>query len=124
MSTHIDDLRSSSSLASGVFPTTVSISALGPTVDLADGDGACFAVQQIGDAPGDGSIVGRIEQSDDGTTWSAIAGAAFVQVEGGYDLQIIRFLRAARYLRWAATISGSSPEFAVCALIGSQKKTF
>ena len=124
MSTHIDDLRSSSTLASGVFPTTVSISALGPTVDLADGDGACFAVQQIGDAPEEGSIVGRIEQSNDGTSWSAIDGAAFAPVEGGYNLQIIRFLRAERYVRWAATIFGSISEFAVCALIGSQKKTF
>lgn len=124
MSTRIDDFRSSTTIAAGVYPTTISMSALGPTVELTEGDGACFAIQQVGDVPGDGSLDGRIEQSDSGTSWSAISGATFAQVDEANDVQVIRFHRAARYVRWAATVAGSSPEFTVSVLIGSQKKTF
>ena len=121
MSTHIDDLRSA---AAGAYPTTISSSANGTTVDLAAGDGPCFAIQQVGDAPGDGTLAGRIEQSADGSTWSAISGTTFTQVAAANDLQVIRFNRSAKYLRWAATLAASSPEFTVGVLIGSLKKTF
>ena len=124
MSTHIDDLRSSVSMAAGVYPTTISMSAQGPTVDLAAGDSSCFAIQEVGDAPGDGTLDGRIEQSSNGSSWAAISGAAFAQLVAGNDIQVIRFQRTAKYVRWAATVAGSSPAFTVSVLIGSQKKTF
>ena len=126
MSTHINDLRWSTALATGVYPSTVVASTHGPTVDLGaiNGDGPSFAIQHIGALEEDGTLDGRIEQSADGNSWSAISGAAFAQVSASNDLQTIRFMRAMRYIRWAATIAGSSPIFSIGVLFGSQKKTF
>ena len=126
MSTHINDLRSAAALATGVYPSTIGASANGPSVDLGavNGDGPCFAIQHIGALEEDGSLDGRIEQSADGSSWSAITGATFTQVDASSNLQTIRFTRSQRYVRWAATIAGSSPLFSISVLIGSQKKTF
>ena len=43
-------------------------------------DGPCFAIQQVGDISADGILSGHIEESADGTNWTAIAGAAFDDV--------------------------------------------
>ena len=124
MSTYIDDLRSSAAVAAGQYPDTLTTSTNGPSVNLATGDGPCFAIQIVGEAPGDGTIDGRIEQSADNTTWTAISGATFTQLTGSNDIQVIRFHRSAKYVRWVGTLAGDSPEFAVAVLIGEQKKTF
>jgi len=124
MSTHLDDFPTSAALAAGRSPTSLTASTNGPTVSFPTGDGPCFAIQQVGDAPGDGTLDGRIEQSADGTTWSAISGAVFAQVPGSDNLQVIRFIRSAKYVRWAATLAGDSPQFTVAVVIGQQKKTF
>lgn len=126
MSTHINDLRSAGAIATGVYPSTVGANATGPTVDLGaiDGDGPCFAIQHVGDLDETGTLDGRIEQSSDGSSWSAISGATFTQVSAANNLQVIRFTRTARYVRWAATVAGSGVLFTVGAVIGSQKKTF
>ena len=123
MSTHINDLRSATVVAA-LDPTDLTASHNGSAVNLAAGDGPCFAIQHVGDAPGDGTLAGRIEQSDDGTTWTAISGAAFTQVAGGDVVQVIRFHRSAKYIRWVGTLAGSSPEFIVGVLVGELKKTF
>lgn len=126
MSTHINDLRSAGAIAAGLHPAAIGANATGPTVDLGaiDGDGPCFAIQQVGDLEESGTLDGRIEQSSDGSSWSALSGATFTQVSAANNLQVIRFTRTARYLRWAATVAGSGVLFTVGALIGSQKKTF
>jgi len=123
MSTHINDLRAAV-LAAGQYPTTLSGSANGSSVDLGDGDGPCFAIQHVGDLDDEGTLDGHIEQSANGSSWSAISGAAFNQVVAANNLQLIRFTRTMRYLRWVATIAGGSPVYTVGVVIGSQKKTF
>jgi hypothetical protein len=124
MSTYINDLRSSAVVAAGLHPTTISVSTNAPAVDLTDGDGPCFAIQLVGDLEESGTLDGRIEQSADGTTWDAIPGAVFAEVDGAQDVQVIRFERTMRYLRWASTVAGDDPVFTVAVAIGSLKKTF
>jgi hypothetical protein len=123
-STHIHDLATAAVVADGLAPSTRTANTNGPTVDLLAGDGSCFAVQQVGTVSGTSpSLAGRIEQSADGTSWSAISGATFAAVTESDDLQVIRFTRTARYVRWAADITGTSPSFTLGVLIGQQKKT-
>jgi hypothetical protein len=124
MPAHITDFPSGVNLAASLNPTTLGTSANGSSVDMIGGDGACFAIQHVGDVDEDGTLTGRIEQSADGTNWSAISGATFAQVAAPNNLQVIRFTRTARYVRWAATITGSSVTFTAAALIGEVKKTY
>jgi hypothetical protein len=124
MSTHIHDLPAAAIVADGLPPSTLTADTDGPTVDLIAGDGTCFAIQQVGAVSGtDPSLAGRIEQSADGANWSAVAGAAFAPVTESDSLQVIRFSRTARYVRWAADVTGTSPSFTLGVIIGQQRKT-
>ncbi len=123
MSTHINDLSSAAVVAASLGPTVVSESANGSAVDLANGDGPCFAIQHVGDLEESGTLAGLIEESADGSAWSAIPGATFTQVSAAQNLQVIRFERTKRYLRWAATIV-DEPVYTVAVVIGCLKKTF
>jgi hypothetical protein len=122
VSTALHDLASSADYATGLYPDAYTSSPTGPTVDLIAADGPCFAVQVVGAFAAD-SLAGRVEQSADGTTWAAVPGAAFAAVTAGFDTQVIRFARSARYVRYAATLAGTSPSADVAAVIGEQKKT-
>jgi hypothetical protein len=124
MSAHINDLASAVLVCQAVAPATRTATFSGDTVDMIDADGACFAVQQIGDFEGTQSWAGRVEQSADGSAWSAIAGAAFAAVTAGENTQTIRFARTARYLRYAVTATGTSPEAPLAVLFGQVRKTF
>ena len=124
MATSINDLASAADLLVSQYPADLSATTNGLSVDMADGDGPCFAIQVVGNAGGDGTLDGHIEQSDDASTWTAISGATFAQVGGSNITQAIAFERSSRYLRWVGTLAGASPEFLVSVLIGEQKKTF
>jgi hypothetical protein len=86
-------------------------------------DGQCFAIQQIGDISADGTLSGHIEESADGTNWTAISDAVFDDVTGDNTVQVIRFMRSLRYVRYAATLTGTSPSVVIAVVIGEQKKT-
>ena len=57
-----------------------------------------------------------------GSGFADISGATFTQVTASTNLQCITFERTKRYLRYVGTIAGTSPSFALAALIGEQKK--
>jgi len=123
MSTHIDDFRSAV-VSAGLAPGTQTASVNGPAVDLISGDGACFAVQQVGTVADETTLAGRIEESPTGTSsWTAISGAAFADVTGSNDVQVIRFTRTARYVRYVGTLTGATPSADVAVLIGEPRKT-
>jgi hypothetical protein len=124
MSTHIGDFAAAVAVMQTVAPSVQTAQFNGDPVDLASADGDCFAIQQIGAFTDGPTWTGRIEESADGTSWSAISGAAFDPVTASGDTQVIRFARTARYLRYAVTITGSSPSADIAVLIGQQKKTF
>jgi hypothetical protein len=124
MSTHINDLANSSVAEAGFYPATVNSDDEGPGVDLGAADGPCFAIQQVGAVGGTSPVLtGRIEESSDNSSWTAISGATFTAVSTSDDLQVIRFTRTKRYVRWAGALTGTSPTAIVAAVIGEQKKT-
>jgi len=123
MSTALHDVASAAFVAAGLYPDTQTSSPTGPTIDMISADGQCFAIQQIGDISADGVLSGHIEESADGTNWTAISGAVFDDVIGDNTVQVIRFMRSERYVRYAATLTGSSPSVVIAVLIGEQKKT-
>lgn len=123
MSTHLNDLESAAVVASGAVPGEQTASVNGPAVDLISGDGPCFAIQQVGDFSEDTTLVGHIEESATGSSgWTAITGAAFDEVSAANNIQVIRFTRTARYVRWVGTIVGDTPAVTVAVVIGEQKK--
>jgi len=123
MSTHVNDFATAAAVVAAQYPYPLTATTNGPAVSLPAGDGPCFAVQLVGDAPGDGTIDGALQESDDGTTWTAIPGATFAQVPGSDTAEVINFTRSAKYVRWVGTLAGVSPQFTVSVLIGQQKKT-
>ena len=124
MSTTLHDLGSAAFVAGGLNPDTRTTSPTGPAVDMIAADGPCFAVQHVGDFSADTTLAGRIEQSPDGSTgWAAIAGATFADVTAANNVQAIRFERTQRYVRYAATLSGTTPSVKLSAVVGEQRKT-
>ncbi len=124
MSTHIGDVSAAVAVLQTVAPAVRTAAFNGDSVDLIASDGDCFAIQQIGTFADGPTWSGRIEESADGTTWTAITGASFTDVTESDDTQVIRFTRTARYLRYAVTITGSSPSAGIAVVIGEQKKSF
>jgi hypothetical protein len=123
MSTALHDVASAAFVAAGLYPDTQTASPTGPTIDMISADGQCFAIQQVGDISAGGTLSGHIEESADGTTWTAISGAVFDDATSDDAVQLIRFMRSQRYVRYAATLAGSTPSVVIAVLIGEQKKT-
>jgi hypothetical protein len=123
MSTALHDVPSAAFIAAGLYPDTKTSSPTGPTIDMISADGPCFAIQQVGDVVADTMLAGRIEESPDGITWTAISGAAFTVVDADNDLQVIRFTRTERYVRYAADLTGATPSAVIAVVIGEQQKT-
>lgn len=110
-------------LAYQEVPATRTSTLTGSSCDFLHGDGQCTAIQQVGTVTGtDPTCAGKIQESDDESTWSNISGATFTTVTGSTNLQSISFRRSKRYLRYVATIGGTSPSFPLAALIFEQKK--
>ncbi len=123
MSTKIHDFASNVILGIGAPPQTATSTVNGSGGDLLQGDGRCFAVQQVGTVSGTSpTLNGKIQESDDNSAWSDVAGATFTQVTASNNYQAITFDRAKRYVRYVGTIAGTSPSFALAVVISEQKK--
>lgn len=123
MSTKIHDFASNVILGAGLAPQTITTTTNGPSADLIAGDGPCFAVQQVGNVSGTSpSLSGKIQESDNASSWSDIPGATFTSVTASGNYQAITFQRTKRYVRYVGTVSGTSPSFAVAVVVSQQKK--
>ena len=123
MSTTLNDVKNQAFLNASIVPSTITISSNGSSVDLINDDGNCFAIQSIGAVSGTTpSLAGKIQESSDGTTWTDISGATFSAVAVSNNLQVITFQRTKRFTRYVGTVTGTTPSFAINALIGEQKK--
>ena len=124
MSTKLQDVADQAILGAGLTPQTVTSSLNGAAADMINADGLCFAIQQIGSVTGTSpTLAGKIQESADGSTgWTDIPGAAFTTVTSSTNTQALAFERTKRYLRYAATVGGTSPSFAVAVIISQQKK--
>src|SRR5947209_7146802 len=82
------------------------------------GDGRCFALQMVGTVGGTSpTLDGKIQESNDNSTWTDIPGATFTQVTASTSNQAITFDRTKRYVRYLGTIGGTSPSFAMAVVI-------
>jgi hypothetical protein len=123
MSTKLHDVPNNTVLGHALTPRTLSANVNGATIDLITGDGRCFAVQMVGTVTGTSpSLAGKMQESDDASSWSDISGATFTAVTASDNLQTISFDRTKRYVRYVGTVTGTSPSFPTAALIGEQKK--
>lgn len=123
MSTKLHDLANQAILGVGLAPQALTASANGSSGDMINGDGQCFAIQQVGAVSGTSpTLAGKIQESSDGSSWSDISGATFTTVTASTNNQAITFERTKRYLRYAATIGGTTPSFNVAVIVSQQKK--
>jgi hypothetical protein len=124
MSTQLHDLAHQATLAHGLSPRTLTTTTNGPAVDLVDADGRCVAVQTVGTVSGTSpTLAGKIQESADGASgWADISGATFTTVTASDNLQSISFDRTLRYVRYVATVGGTTPSFVAGAIVGEQKK--
>lgn len=123
MSTSLHDVESTVLLRPGVYPGEVTSNEFSDSIDFIESDGSCFAIQIVGIATGTSpSLTGKMQESDDDTNWNDIPGAVFNAVTTAFNVQVITFQRSQRYVRYSATISGTTPSFQIATLIGSEKK--
>lgn len=124
MSTKLNDFANQTRAGASVYPATVNDTNSGTAIDLIDADGPCFAIQAIGTVGGTSpSLTGKIQESDDASTWTDVAGASFAAVTASSNLQSLTFERTKRYVRHYRTVSGTTPTFALGVVIGEQKKS-
>ncbi|HLW66886.1 MAG TPA: hypothetical protein VKS79_16345 [Gemmataceae bacterium] len=123
MSTKLHDVADQMILGDGLPPQTITSTTNGSSADMINGDGSCFAIQQVGTVSGTSpTLAGKIQESSDGSTWSDVTNATFTQVTASSNYQAISFERTKRYLRYVGTVGGTSPSFAIAVVISEQKK--
>jgi len=123
MSTKLHDIPNNAQISAAFTPRALTTTTNSNALDFAAGDHRCCAIQQIGAVSGTTpSLAGKIQESSDQSTWTDISGATFTAVTTTDNVQSISFDRTKRYLRFVATITGTTPSFQIAALIIEQKK--
>lgn len=123
MSTHLHDVAGNVLAKTGLSPQTLSTGAnSGSALDLLHGEGQCFAIQLTGAVAGSGTVDGKIQESEaSGSGYADISGATFTALTSSNAVEVIRFVRTKRYVRYVGTIAGTS--VVTACFIGEQKKT-
>ena len=118
MSTYPRDMVNTVSTQVSKYPVAITSTTNGTGLDMVETYGLCTAYQLVSTVSGTSpTLDGKIQESDDNSTFTDISGATFTQVTASSNLQIISFQRTKRYVRWSGTIAGTSPSFIVGALI-------
>ena len=124
MSTEIGDFKNTVLTLPVIYPSSVSDTNISAVVDMIDGDDRCFALQIIGSVSGiSPSLAGKIQESSDNSVWTDVPNASFAPVSFASTTQVVVFERTKRYLRHNRTVTGTSPTFQICVLIGQQRKS-
>lgn len=120
---NIIDLVNGAAGGAGFAPQAVTATGAGSAVDLANGVNSTNAILEVGAVSGTTPTLDvKLQESDDNSTWSDIAGGAFTQVTAATQRQVIRVLRSKRYCRGYATVGGTTPSFTLSLEILAQKK--
>lgn len=123
MSTYFRDVVNSVSTQASKYPVAITSTTNGTGLDMIETDGLCTAIQWVSTVSGTSpTLDGKIQESEDNSTFTDVSGATFTQVTASTNIQIISFQRTKKYVRWTGTIAGTSPSFIVGALIQGQKK--
>ena len=124
MSTEIGDFKNSVLTVPAIFPASVADTNVSAVVDMIDGDGRCFALQIVGAVSGVApTLAGKIQESSDNAVWTDVPNASFTVVSASTNTQVLVFERTKRYLRHNRTVTGTTPTFQICVLIGQQRKS-
>ena len=105
-------------LASGITAAAnINTTTTGAAVDCDGMAGTVIFTQQSGTVGGTTpTLDGKVQDSADGSTgWADVSGATATQVTASSNVQNIVVDRSAtkRYLRYVATVAGTSPTFAL-----------
>ena len=92
-------------------------------VDLPDCDGPVIALVHIAEIPDEITFAVAFEESDTGSSWSAIGGSSVPNVAAD-SVVLHTFARTKRYLRCAVTLTGDDPSVTFGVLIGQACKLF
>jgi len=121
MSAFLHDLPSNASFAALIPPTSATSNGVGSTVASLGGEGQEFALVQIGTPSGGATLAVSIEESNDQSTWTAIAGATTGAKNAAATLAL-SFTRSQSYVRVKLVVTGNSPSIPVAVALGQQKK--
>ncbi len=104
------DLASIAVIGAGnTFATPVAGSGVLTGVDLVDCDGnMTTAILTTTAVAGAGTVVMKMQESNDNSTWVDIPGAVFTVVSAAQAQQIISFQNQKRYVAGFATLTGTS----------------
>lgn len=94
-------------------------------VDCRDYIGNIVIVQDVGTVTGTTpTLAGKIQDSDDDSSYTDVAGLTFTQATASNDLQTLNVDTRAvrRYIRYIGTIGGTTPSFSVGVLAIGQKQ--
>ena len=95
--------------------------ATGTGVDLRDYEGLCLVIQNHGTSTG--TLDGKLQDSDDNSTFADVAGLAFAQSTTTADTKALSFQAKGvrRYVRYLGTV-GTGPQV-VGVTLSAQKKS-
>lgn len=109
----------------GTPPGVRSATVFGSGMNFGIDGGQMFAIQMLGAVSGTSpTLNGKLQESDDNSSWSDIAGATFTQEITSNRLQIINFTRTKQYIRYVGTIAGTSPSFMLAVSVGKAVAPF
>lgn len=121
--TYLHDLANAGKLAASSYPAAATTSDAGTAADMIDTENLVSAIQIVGAVSGTTpTLAGKIQESDDNSTFTDIAGVTFTTVTAANNLQIISFQRTKRYVRYYRTLGGTTPSFVIGAMLIAQKK--
>jgi hypothetical protein len=121
MSTKINDFAATARLWRTIGPVAAaSGDVTSDAVDLIEGDGPAFAILSLGPDAGSAGVTGRMQASDDSTTWDDIPNTAFN--ETGPGVQAVTFQRPKRYVRAALTVHDAADPITFTLLLGQSRK--
>ena len=126
MSTQINDFKNNlydDAAGDTIRPQTATADVNGQAVDLVDTDGPCGAKLVVGAVSGTTTLNVKMQESTaSGGTYTDITGATFTAVTASNKSQIINFKRTKRFVRAAATLTGSTTSAAIAVIVLAQKK--
>lgn len=118
------DLKNNA-IIGGADIATVTATGTNTSVDfLSEVGNMASCLQYVGTVSGTSpTLVTKIQESTDGTTWSDITGAAFASVTNSNNRQLISFNVLKRYVRGYNTVGGTTPSYVVGNTFFGQRRT-
>jgi len=107
-----------------LVPATRTVTATGGTVDVTDYVGRLKMIQHVGAVTGTNpTLTGTVEDSPDGVSdWQTVA--TFTVVTAANNIQAVGLVKRGlrRWIRYKASLAGTSPNFACAAVLVAYKK--